>query len=76
LKIFPDPSDGNFTITFPGVIKDGSIEIDNILGTSIFSEPIQNVSRKEISLGKISQGTYFVKVAEGDKQVVRKVIVN
>ena len=36
LSIFPNPTNGNFTITFPDVVKNVSIEIDNVLGERIF----------------------------------------
>ena len=75
IRIFPNPSSGNFTITFPDITNNGSIEIYSALGERIFSESVSLTSKKEINLNNISSGIYFVKVYDGEKYYCKKIIV-
>ncbi len=80
--ISPNPSTGNFIITFTGIIKNGKVEIFNIYGGKVFTSTIFNESEKEISLkparpagGNIPSGIYFIKVFNGEKNYCRKIII-
>ncbi|MEO5569604.1 MAG: T9SS type A sorting domain-containing protein [Bacteroidia bacterium] len=75
VAITPNPSASNFTITFPNTINKGVIEIYNVLGKKIFVENVTNVSEKEIYLENMGAGIYFVKVRDGEKESVKKLIV-
>jgi hypothetical protein len=75
LNIFPNPSIGNFKITFPDISINGSVEIDNVTGETIFSENVHHVSITDIRLTNIPTGIYFVKVLDDGKQYFRKIIV-
>ncbi len=70
----PNPSEGNFIISFEGTIMNGNIEILNVLGESVFTENIFNVSKKEINVKNISLGIYFVKVQTENGSVTKKII--
>lgn len=62
LKMYPNPSDGNFTIDLSKEYTDVSVHIYNILGQLISSE--KYASAKIISQGiNTSAGIYFVKVS-------------
>ncbi len=71
--IYPNPSNGNFTLD--SKINKGEIEIYNSIGKKIFSETISLSSKKEINLTNISSGTYFMKVYDGEKYYIKKLIV-
>jgi type IX secretion system substrate protein len=76
--ISPNPSDGNFTISFESTIMGGKIEIINTLGIPInigIAENISNESKKEINLKNVSEGIYIVKVFDGKKNFCKKFIV-
>lgn len=80
--ISPNPSSGDFTITTENKIKKGVVQVLNVTGTTIFEEEIFNSSAIEIHLkashrtgGNISSGIYFVKVFDGEKQYIRKLII-
>ncbi len=47
----------------------------NVLGENVFEEIISTESLKEIQLKNISDGIYFVKVLDGGKHFVKKLIV-
>ncbi len=73
--ISPNPSDGNFIISFNEVIKKGNVEISNTIGEKVFTENIFNESEKAINLNLISSGIYFVKVFDSEKSYCRKLII-
>ena len=73
--ISPNPSTGNFIISFDGAIMKGTVEILNIPGERIFTENIFNESKKEINVKNISQGIYFVTVFDGERYYCRKIII-
>ncbi len=78
LFIYPNPSTGNFTISFEKEIIQGRIEMVNILGTRInigIAENIFNQSKKEINLNDISSGIYLMRVFDGEKQFCKKIII-
>lgn len=75
IRIFPNPSSGNFTITFPDITNNGSIEIYSALGERILSQPVSLTSKKEINIKNISRGIYFVKVYDGEEYFCKKIIV-
>lgn len=73
--VSPNPSSGNFIISFEAMIVKGNVEILNILGENIFSENIFNEAEKKIYLKNISHGIYFAKVFDGAKYYCKKIIV-
>jgi hypothetical protein len=73
--ISPNPSAGNFTITFKNMNDKMSLEIFTLLGERIFGEAMYRTSKKEINPGNIPSGIYFVKVLDGDSYYCRKMIV-
>lgn len=74
-KIYPNPSSGNFTISFPHVISKGVIEIFNVFGEKVFSEKIIKASEKVIYNKNNSSGIYFLKVHDEAKQYCKKIII-
>ena len=73
--IHPNPSTGRFIIAFDRAISNGNIEIINALGESVFVENIFIESIKEIKVDNISEGIYFVKMIDGEKEYFQKIII-
>jgi uncharacterized delta-60 repeat protein len=73
--IYPNPSSGNFIVSFSHQISEGEIEIYNLLGHKEFSKGIKGELKKEIHLTNISNGIYFVKVFDGKITYCKKVII-
>lgn len=70
LSIFPNPSSGNFTLTYTAE-KNGSarIEIYNALGAlikSVYPEYLQGAFRSSLDLGEYSNGVYYVRFIAGE----------
>lgn len=74
ISVFPNPSNGNFTIKSGAVLKKG--EVMDVLGNVVYSDDnILSISF-DISLSQLSNGIYFLKVADvHDKGQVRKIII-
>lgn len=65
-SVFPNPSNGNFSIQLNGMEKgNGKISVVNLLGQEVMQENIsiaEGENNFEISLGEMTAGIYFVKV--------------
>lgn len=73
--ISPNPSTGNFNISFQRTTQKCSIEIVNPLGLIVFSENVLNTSMSEINLRNISNGLYYLNVFDGEKYYCKKIVV-
>jgi len=75
IHISPNPSSGNFDVSFNKIINDGMIEIINILGESIYQHRLQNTLNLYIRLKNIPGGIYFVKVSDGERNFSKKIVI-
>jgi hypothetical protein len=74
-SIAPNPATNYFMIGFDKTISKGEVEFYDVLGKMIFTEKINNETKKVINLTNISEGIYFVKVHDGEKYYCKKLIV-
>ena len=75
LTIFPNPTNGYFTIQFEQPMSGLNVEVFSINGQKIFAETnLEAHNSIQIPLDATS-GIYFVKIRDGEKVVVKKVVV-
>jgi hypothetical protein len=76
-KIFPDPSNGNFNISYLlPQNKEGNLEILDVTGKILYQQKLPMWSTlQNISLPKIANGVYLVKIKSGESLVSKKLIV-
>jgi Secretion system C-terminal sorting domain len=79
VSIYPNPSNGIFTIEFTEIkfSKDLEIEVVDLLGRSIYSQKVKPFNGKHYEALDISNnpnGQYFLRIIEADKNEVRKVV--
>lgn len=74
VKIFPNPSNGIFTITFSSQEK-YKIIITNTLGESVLETKTLSAAIR-IDLTNQSNGIYFLQISSNDKSITKKVIVS
>jgi endonuclease I/chitodextrinase len=73
-KIYPNPSNGNFTVTFDDSNGIHSVEIISLLGQKVFEK--KNVQSTSISVTNLPKGTYLIKVTKDSKSRTEKIIIN
>ncbi len=73
--IYPNPSNGNFTITFKERVNSGKVEVINTLGENVYSQSISNSSMINIQLNKNASGIYLVKAFNENEIYCKKLFV-
>jgi endonuclease I len=71
--LYPNPSDGNFTIGYGDSIS-YSIEIISFAGQKVFEK--QNTSDNSVSVSHLSKGIYIVKITTEAKTLTKKILIN
>jgi len=78
--IIPNPNDGHFMLKLNGFSNDlVDLKIMNSLGNTIYTEHnmrIMDNTMKNISLNDVPTGVYYLLIQDGDKKIVRKILVN
>lgn len=78
LMVFPNPTNGKFSITFESVSgKEYVLEIFNDIGQVVFSETFRNGGSilRPIDLGENASGVYTVTLKSEGKSTIKKVVV-
>ncbi|MCW5931894.1 MAG: T9SS type A sorting domain-containing protein [Bacteroidetes bacterium] len=78
LKIFPNPNNGNFKIMYLlPQNKAGKLEIFDINGRAVYSQNLPQWSTLQfISLPKLSNGIYAIKINSDNFSVTKKLIIH
>lgn len=72
--LYPNPSEGKFRIDIgdrPLTIEQTMVEVFTEEGKMVYSA---NYDQHEIDVSKFSKGTYLIKVGDGDRKYINKVI--
>ncbi len=79
VKIYPNPSSGLFTIEFRSTpAEEVTITVYNILGMNlaeIKSNPGVEGLRKSIDLRGVTEGVYFIRIRDAERELVKKVVI-
>lgn len=73
-NIYPNPSKGNFSISFKNSNEKYILQVFTVLGQKVFEKEYTNSS--SASINNLQKGVYFVKIENGTKSSVKKIIVN
>ncbi len=79
IDIYPNPSDGNFNISF-NVLEKASykLELKNAIGQIVYKETLDNYSgyySKQINIGDYKKGVYIMSLTSGKNELIKKVVV-
>ncbi|WP_317898886.1 PKD domain-containing protein [Aurantibacillus circumpalustris] len=78
-KVFPNPSNGEFSITLPKNLKGLSLLVYNLVGELVQMEEIrddENKDVKTVNLKNVKSGIYFVKLSNGLNTFTRKIVIS
>jgi len=77
--VYPNPTQGNFTVQFN---SDSSqpvqVDLYDLRGRSVYHSNFENTGffSQNIQLTALQIGMYVLKVKDGNKQVMRKLVIN
>jgi hypothetical protein len=69
LSIYPNPASGSFTVNF-----NGHLQIIDLTGRVIYQQRLSN-PQSTVNIQQFSAGIYFVKVSDGEREEVKKLII-
>lgn len=75
VSVFPNPSAGLVNLSFAAPIPELNVEIINANGQTILSQKFTDQNSVTLDLSTQAKGLYFIKINNGSRQVVRKVVV-
>lgn len=77
VKVYPNPSNGNFYIRLSADASKVNVNILNIIGQSVYSKDFTTNFSKEIKVevGHLPKGVYIVKTDDGKQQQTNKIII-
>ena len=76
-SVFPNPSAGKISITTSGQkIKNSHLEIFDSTGKLLSKQPFQNNSGRQFDLSVFGKGVYFLRLENGKKSRIKKVVIH
>ena len=79
ISIYPNPSDGMFTVSFSvDITKTYILELKNTLGQIVYSQTVKSLTgnfSQAIDISIYGKGIYLFGLTVDNKQTVKKVIV-
>jgi hypothetical protein len=76
--LYPNPNKGSFTVQFDSLSTDAiAIAVHDLRGRSIFERKYSNTGlfSQNIELNGMQSGVYLVTIKDGDKKVVKKIVI-
>ncbi|WP_394758383.1 endonuclease [Flavobacterium sp.] len=72
-NIYPNPSNGNFSIKFANSNENYFLEIYSLIGQKVFEKENAN---SNVSVSNLQPGIYLIKITKGSESVTKKMIIN
>ena len=78
IDVYPNPSNGQFTLSASGIYGEVSITILDAMGRVILEENnvVLNESTRTLDLSKEGKGIYFLRFSSKDGDVIKRLIKN
>ncbi|HLG03212.1 MAG TPA: T9SS type A sorting domain-containing protein [Bacteroidia bacterium] len=75
-NVFPNPSNGEFTIKIPEEFNDAfTVCIYDVLGQVVFKDNFTSEKNIPIGISDKPKGIYFLRINSGNQQVTQKIII-
>ncbi|MDP1621792.1 MAG: T9SS type A sorting domain-containing protein [Bacteroidales bacterium] len=78
VKIYPNPVRNELTLSINGKEQQLSLTLTNANGQIVYAEKLNNITadfKKQLDMSRFAHGTYFLKLSNGNREYVEKVIV-
>ncbi len=79
LAVYPNPNDGNFTISFEVPEKNTyKLKVVDVIGALIYQEILTDFDgkySKQMDFGRLAKGVYMISLTSTDSEIVKKAIV-
>ncbi len=79
IKIGPNPVKNELEITFKAALPQGlSLEVVNSIGQTVYKTSLEDTNKSEIrvNMTSFSEGVYFIKLADKDRELKYKILKN
>ncbi len=73
--VYPNPVNNVLLVNLNGLKNNIQLQLFNLVGQSVFSEKYSNQESIELNTNTLSNGMYLLKISDGKKEGVRKVII-
>ncbi|WP_269222382.1 endonuclease [Flavobacterium sp. IMCC34518] len=74
IALYPNPSNGEFTVSYTNSNKTYTIEIFSMLGQTVYSK--ENIKQSSVQISNLPKGIYLVKITDDSKTTNKKIIIN
>lgn len=75
VRVFPNPSTGQFTVAFDTDAQIERLNVMNLLGKVVFSTQMPQTSNN-IDLSAVPAGIYFVEATSGNQRVAKRLVID
>jgi hypothetical protein len=75
ISMYPNPSNGEVTLTYEGDGFPESLEVMNLNGQVVESFRLNSLSSQNVDLNGLSKGIYFVRIIKDDAHSVKRLII-
>ncbi len=72
-SVYPNPVENNLTIEIQGNYSTIQYELFDMMGRTLLSGAI-NSSKEELALNQLANGTYFLRIFDGEKMGIKKIV--
>lgn len=76
VELYPNPSNGQFSIDLGTVHSTLNVSIYNIVGKMIFQKEYATTNKPSIDLSNQPNGSYFVIIKTSDRTITKKIVIN
>lgn len=76
ISVYPNPSNGSFTIEFVSSLERATIEVLNVTGEKVYETKLNHHEKKQVELNALAPGMYFLKAYSGNTQELKKIMIH
>ncbi|MBL7932890.1 MAG: T9SS type A sorting domain-containing protein [Bacteroidia bacterium] len=75
INIYPNPSNGEFTLDLNNGEKQNIVTIYNMMGEKVFEKQLASNGKQSVNVSHLANGTYFVNVNSGNASLHKKITI-